>query len=841
MATFSITDQVRRVQATGDGSVTEFSFSFQVNNTSEIKVYWGTTLKTESTHYDIKTTTNSLGLNTDGTGKVVFRTSPTDHTPPNNTVVTIISDIPMARTSVYTSGGNINASSLENDFDTLVMKLASHEERLDRGMVAPVDDAVNVDLTLPNKDTRKGRVLGFNATTGAPEQGPEIADVQSLANVTADIQTLAHIEDGTDATDAIQTVAGISSNVSTVAGVASSVPTVAGISSNVTTVAGIASNVTTVAGVSTNVSQVGPIAADVTSVAGVAADVTTVAGQITNNNLQTIAADIAAVITTANDLNEATSEIETVANSIANVDTVGAAITNVNQVASDSTDINTLAGISADIQALADIEDGTTATNTMQTVATNITDVNTFAARYRIGATNPATDNDEGDLFFNTTTSQMLVYNSGVWTEVGSNVPATLSIFEFTSGNQTTVFTGQNSNGVTLDYNTDNFFVALNGVIIPPEDYTATSSSTLTLDTGANSNDTVTIYSFTAFTINQPYLSTANGDASIAYNSSNSDALEITMSDNGDTAGPILGLKRTSITPSDNDLIGQIEFTGKNDANDDFIYSKITTEAFDVSDGSEDGRVRVTPAISGSITHDNYYEFGTSLFLNDDQPIVTKGLGSSNYTGTLDWETSGSQNGQVRLPLASGTIGYLAYDHNVVSSTNQDDVYFGGISGLPTNFNSYQVFFNCQPQSADTLTMTFQGPSGTGEITTAGAYTYNVDTNSTSQASSSSASKMFISGANVGTRTAPSGGHGGVSGSMIINGLDHDRSINEMPAHVFGQCVMFDNTGAFKRCSFGGALNTASEQEVIGFRFRWNSGTNFQRYDFRVYGLRNER
>ena len=45
MATFSVTDQTRRAQFTANGSTTEFSFSFQVNNTSEIKVFWGTTQK----------------------------------------------------------------------------------------------------------------------------------------------------------------------------------------------------------------------------------------------------------------------------------------------------------------------------------------------------------------------------------------------------------------------------------------------------------------------------------------------------------------------------------------------------------------------------------------------------------------------------------------------------------------------------------------------------------------------------------------------------------------------------------------------------------------------------
>lgn len=298
MATFSITDQTRRAQYTGNGSTTEFSFSFQVNNTSDIKVYVDATLQTESTHYDIKTSTNSAGLNTDGTGKVVFKTTPSDYTPANNAIVSIISDLPLSRSSVYTTGGNITATSLENDFDTITMILASHEERLDRTMVAPVRDAVSVDLTLPDKDDRKGRVLGFNETTGVPQQGPQIADVQSLAAITADIGTLADIEDGTDATDAIQTVAGISSNVTTVAGVSGNVTTVAGISANVTTVAGISANVTTVAGISSdvtavagdstniatvssnisNINALGPLASDISTVSSISADVTTVAG-----------------------------------------------------------------------------------------------------------------------------------------------------------------------------------------------------------------------------------------------------------------------------------------------------------------------------------------------------------------------------------------------------------------------------------------------------------------------------------------------------------------------------------------------------------------------------------
>jgi hypothetical protein len=270
MATFSITDQTRRAQFTANGSTTEFSFSFQVNNTSEIKVDVDGTIKTESTHYDIKTSANSIGLNADGTGKVVFRTSPSDHTPANNAVVSVFSDLPLSRTSVYTSGGNITAASLENDFDTLTMILASHEERLDRAMVAPVRDAVGIDLTLPDKDDRKGRVLGFNATTGVAEQGPEIADVNSLAAVTADIAALADIEDGTVATDAISGLAAIKANVTTVAGISSNVTSVANDASDIGTVAADLGGSNTIGTVSSNISNVNTLAAISTSLTSVA-------------------------------------------------------------------------------------------------------------------------------------------------------------------------------------------------------------------------------------------------------------------------------------------------------------------------------------------------------------------------------------------------------------------------------------------------------------------------------------------------------------------------------------------------------------------------------------------
>ena len=59
-------------------------------------------------------------------------------------------------------------------------------------------------------------------------------------------------------------------------------------------------------------------------------------------------------------------------------------------------------------------------------------DINDFAERYRVGSSNPTTNNDAGDLFFNTSTGKLMVYNgtTSAWEEaqsVGNFFISTLS------------------------------------------------------------------------------------------------------------------------------------------------------------------------------------------------------------------------------------------------------------------------------------------------------------------------------------------------------------------------------------------------------------------------------
>ena len=186
MTTVDVTDVLKRTQGTGNGSLTEFSFSFQVNATNEVKVYEDTTLKTEGTHYDIVDSSGSAGLNANGTGVVKFKTSP-DHTPADGKIITIVSLMSLARSSVYTSGGNITAQSLETDLDRIHRILGDFKEAKSRSVIAPEHDATTIDMTLPSKANRLGKVLGFNSSSGNPEAVSQIttASVSSTSNVSA--------------------------------------------------------------------------------------------------------------------------------------------------------------------------------------------------------------------------------------------------------------------------------------------------------------------------------------------------------------------------------------------------------------------------------------------------------------------------------------------------------------------------------------------------------------------------------------------------------------------------------------------------------------------------------
>jgi hypothetical protein len=242
MATYNVTAQTRRVQYTGDGTAGNFAFSFQINATSELKVYVDSTEKTETTHYTV-----TLNSGT-GAGTVAFTSG---NFPTSSETVTLLSDIPLSRTSIYTSGGQLTASSLEDDFDTNMFIHQQTNEEIDRSLRLAEHDVISgADMTLPVKATRAGKILGFNETTGNPEATFTTADGQTLSDIASDISTLADLEDGTVATNALSDLASISSDITTVAGISSS--DLSNVATNAAAISTNATNITAIQNASTN-------------------------------------------------------------------------------------------------------------------------------------------------------------------------------------------------------------------------------------------------------------------------------------------------------------------------------------------------------------------------------------------------------------------------------------------------------------------------------------------------------------------------------------------------------------------------------------------------------------
>jgi len=90
-----------------------------------------------------------------------------------------------------------------------------------------------------------------------------------------------------------------------------------------------------------------------------------------------------------NTITASSNNLSVVAGSISNVNNVGGSITNVNTVSGSIANVNT--------------------------VATNINSVNDFADKYRIGSSDPTSNNDEGDLFYNTTSNILKVWTGSAW------------------------------------------------------------------------------------------------------------------------------------------------------------------------------------------------------------------------------------------------------------------------------------------------------------------------------------------------------------------------------------------------------------------------------------------
>lgn len=113
-------------------------------------------------------------------------------TPVTNTVITILRDVPIARTTDFPTSGPFNIASLNTQLDKLFAILQQQERVRGRAITIPDADLVSIETTLPIAASRASKLMGFDedgSVTVSTLDTEEIEDAVSISTAQAVIAT----------------------------------------------------------------------------------------------------------------------------------------------------------------------------------------------------------------------------------------------------------------------------------------------------------------------------------------------------------------------------------------------------------------------------------------------------------------------------------------------------------------------------------------------------------------------------------------------------------------------------------------------------------------------------
>jgi len=182
----------------------------------------------------------------------------------------------------------------------------------------------------------------------------------------------------------------------------------------------------------------------------------------------------------------------------------------------------------------------------------------------------------------------------------------------------------------------------------------------------------------------------------------NLDTLTLTSTDADANVGPNLRMYRNSGSPADSDVLGRIDFEGRNDNSQDVVYGAIRSAIEDASDGTEDSKLVMFSMIGG--TERNRLEFNPSqaVFNEDAQSIDVRVESSGNPNM---FKVKGSNN---RVGIGNGSPEATL---DVLTAANEDTVH---IMMSADDMSNRVLTVACNRDAADFNLI--QGRNGGGEV-----------------------------------------------------------------------------------------------------------------------------
>ena len=223
-----------------------------------------------------------------------------------------------------------------------------------------------------------------------------------------------------------------------------------------------------------------------------------------------------------------------------------------------------------------------------------------------------------------------------------------------------TSVSGADANGATLTF-TDGAYVDvyLNGVLLKAgTDYNTNTANTIASLSAMSANDEVTVIVYDVFTVGDMVSATSGGTFSGAVTTAN-----LTVTSQA-TSGfqPILKIQRDQAdTPQNNDPLGQLDFAGKNDAEEEVNYFRMRGKIKDASDGSEDGQMVFKVMTNGTNTDRITIEGGQPIELDGGVDInggelILDADGDTSITADTDDQIDIKIGGTDEVTLSSSGI-----------------------------------------------------------------------------------------------------------------------------------------------------------------------------------------
>jgi hypothetical protein len=537
------------VQYTGNGSTTNYVFSFPYLETSHIKVRVNGVI-TSFTFLNSSTVTISPAP-ANGAIIDIRRETPKDSPPVDFTDGSVLLEADLdllAKFSLYTAQESSDGVSDSMTKDSL--GVWQGQSRRIKEVADPINANDAVNKTWAETAMSSQLASATTQASNAASSATAAAGSASTASTQASLATTKASEASASATAASNSATAASGSASSAAGSATTATTKATeaaasastastkaseASTSATAAAGSASSAS--ASASTASTQATNSANSATSASNSASTATTQAGIATTKANEASASATAAASSASSANSSANAASTSASNAATSATNAATSATNAANSATQATTNGaaqvTLAAAQVSLattQATNAANSATAASNSASAAATSATSaaasassaaalLDNFDDRY-LGpkASAPTVDNDGnalivGALYFDTTTGKMRVFTASGWLDASSASVATLANFQFNATAGQTTFSGTAAVGGTLSYTVGAVMVALNGVLLEsPSEFTASNGTSIVLASGAALNDELNVYAFGNFLVADTY-SRAEADA----------------------------------------------------------------------------------------------------------------------------------------------------------------------------------------------------------------------------------------------------------------------------------------------------------------------------------------